>query len=274
MSTDFVSVNMQNWDERVTHHLDAYGAQDFAADPEAVRATKEAELLAPFLPEGSFDGLDMVHLQCHIGIDTISFARRGARVVGTDISGEAISAARVLAESAGTPGATFVQCRNEDAPGVLGRTFDVVFTSVGVLAWLGDLSAWAETVAKLLRPGGVFLVYDAHPMLNAMEYERDDDLLVVGEPYFHAAEPKRFDDGVTYAGDALMSNAVTYQWPHDLAEILSAILHAGLRIETFDEHEQMPWKALPNMNPTSDGWVLPASAERIPLMFSLVASKR
>ena len=273
MDADYVSVNMRNWDERVSDHLDAYGAEAFADDPTAVWAAKEAELLAPYVPGASFTGVDMVHLQCHIGTDTISFARRGARVVGTDLSGASIEAARDLARRAGVTGASFVQCANEDAPDVLGRQFDVAFTSVGVLAWLGDLGSWARAVARLLRPGGVFLVYDAHPMLSAMEFERDDDLLIVGEPYFATGEPKMFDDGVTYASNTVMDNSVTYQWPHHLGEILTAVLDGGLRIEAFDEHRSMPWRALPSMTRADDGWRLPPGAPDMPLMFSLIARR-
>ena len=273
MSADLVAANMRNWNERVADHLVAYGADAFADDPSAVWADTEAELLRPFMPDGSFVGVQMVHLQCHIGLDTISFARRGAQIVGTDLSGEAIAAATALAERAGTPNASFLQCANEDVPEALGRQFDVVFTSVGVLAWLADLDSWAASVHRLLRPGGVFLVYDGHPMMSAMQYERDDDLLVVGEPYFATGEPKRFDDGVTYASDTLLENNVTYQWPHDLAEILTAILNAGLRIEAFGEHQTIPWKALPGLVATDRGWVLPDASPKIPLMFSVVARR-
>lgn len=257
----------------VPDHLIAYGAEAFADDPTAIWASTEAELLAPFVPGGSFAGVQMVHLQCHIGPDTISFARRGAQIVGTDLSGEAIAAATALAERAGTPNASFVQCANKDAPEVLGRRFDAGFTSVGVLAWLGDLDAWAATIHRLLRPGGIFLIYDGHPMMSAMQYEREDDLLVAGEPYFATGEPVRFDDGVTYASSTPMENNVTYQWPHDLAEILTALLDAGLRIEAFGEHRTIPWQALPSLVPTEQGWVLPEGSPSIPLMFSVVVRR-
>ncbi|MCL2515693.1 MAG: class I SAM-dependent methyltransferase [Microbacteriaceae bacterium] len=273
MASDFVAANMRNWDERVADHVVAYGAEAFADDPTAIWAGTEADLLAPFMPNGSFEGVEMVHLQCHIGLDTISFARRGAAIVGTDLSSAAIAAATALSERAGTANASFVRCANEDAPEVLSRQFDAVFTSVGVLTWLEDLDAWARAVCRLLRPGGVFLLYEGHPMMSAMEYERDDDLLVVGEPYFASGSPKRFDDGVTYASSTVMSNNVTYQWPHDLAEILTALLNAGLRIDAFAEHESIPWKALPSLVPGDHGWVLPDGSPKIPLMFSVIARR-
>ncbi|QDZ15179.1 class I SAM-dependent methyltransferase [Humibacter ginsenosidimutans] len=273
MSSEFVAANMRNWNERVSDHVVAYGAEAFADDPTALWAAKEAELLTPFVPEGSFDGLEMAHLQCHIGLDTISFARRGATIVGTDLSEEAIAAATALAERAGTATASFVRCANEDAPKVLGRQFDVVFTSVGVLAWLEDLGSWARTIQQLLRPGGVFLLYEGHPMMSAMEYQRDDNLLVVGEPYFATGRPMRFDDGTTYASQTILDNNVTYEWPHHLGEILTAILESGLRIEAFAEHRSMPWKALPSLVQGDNGWVLPEASAEIPLMFSVIARR-
>lgn len=273
MATDAVSTNMRAWDERVPDHLIAYQAEAFAADPTAVGVQVEAALLAPHLPGGTVAGLDVVHLQCHIGTDTISLARRGARVIGTDLSGAAVDAARALAARAGVSGVSFVQCTNEDAPDVLGRQFDVVLTSVGVLAWLGNLSTWARAVARLLRPGGVFLVYDGHPMMSALQYERQDGLLVLGEPYFAAREPQRFDDGVSYASGTRQENTATYQWSHDLGEILTAVLSAGLRIEAFGEHRSMPWRALPGLVPTEHGFELPPGAPECPLMFSLVARR-
>ncbi len=113
---DRIATNMRNWDERVADHVVAYDAEAFADDPHAVGVGVEAEVLAPHLPGGSLDGLDVVHLQCHIGTDTISLARRGARVVGTDLSGEAVTTARRLAARAGLPDVSFVQTTNEDAP--------------------------------------------------------------------------------------------------------------------------------------------------------------
>ncbi|MGV8881843.1 MAG: class I SAM-dependent methyltransferase [Rhodoglobus sp.] len=273
MSNEFVEANRANWDERVSDHLVAYGAEAFADDPSANWVREDLALMAPHLPNGSVDGLDLVHLQCHIGTDSLSWARLGARVTGTDFSGEAVTAARDLAARAGLD-ATFVQTLNDDAPQLLGREFDVVFTSVGVLTWLPDLDAWARTICALLRPGGLFFIREGHPMVSALAFERDDDLLVVTEPYFSTGEPRRFDDGVTYASNNVIENNVTtYEWTHSLSDILGALLRAGLTILSFDEHTTIPWKALPSLIPTPEGFVLPSGRERLPLMFSIAARK-
>lgn len=273
MTDEFVEANRANWDARVSDHLLAYGAEAFADDPSANWVMGDLALMAPHLPGGSVEGPDLVHLQCHIGTDSLSWARLGASVTGTDFSGEAITAARELAARAGLD-AEFVQTLNDDAPAVLGREFDVVFTSVGVLAWLSDLDAWARTIHTLLRPGGLFFIREGHPMMNALAHERDDDLLVVTEPYFSTGEPQRFDDGVTYASDTIIEEHVTtFQWPHSLSEILGALLRAGLTILSFEEHTTIPWKSLPTLTPTPEGFVLPDGRERLPLMFSVAARK-
>lgn len=273
MSDDFVAANRANWDARVPDHLVAYGADAFADDPSANWVSEDLALMAPHLPNGSVDGLDLVHLQCHIGTDTLSWAQLGARVTGVDFSGEAITAARGLASRAGL-NAEFVQTLNDDAPDVLARQFDVVFTSVGVLAWLSDLDAWARTIHALLRPGGLFFIRDGHPMMNALEYERDDDLLVVNEPYFPSDAPLRYDEGTTYASDTVLEEHTThYEWPHSLAEIFGAVMGAGLTVLAFDEHRTIPWKAIPSLVPSSDGFILPSGRERLPLMFSLAARR-
>lgn len=273
MTDDFVEANRANWDARVPDHLVAYGAEAFADDPSANWVLGDLASMAPHLPDGTVEGLDLVHLQCHIGTDSLSWARAGARVVGTDFSGEAIAAARRLATRAGLD-VEFVQTLNDDAPAVLGRRFDVVFTSVGVLTWLSDLDAWARTVHSLLRPGGLFFIREGHPMMSALAYERDDDLLVLSEPYFPTGAPLRFDDGTTYASETRIDeHATTYQWPHSLSEILGALLRAGLTILSFDEHTTIPWKALPSLVATPEGFVLPSGRERLPLMFSVAARR-
>ena len=267
-----IEVNQANWDERVADHLIAYGADAFADDPNANRVQMEAGMMAPHLPQGSLSGLDLIHLQCHIGVDSISLARLGARVVGTDFSGEAIAAATRLANRANVD-ASFIQTSNENAPEILGREFDVVYTSVGVLAWLPDLTAWAEAVHRLLKPGGLFFLYEGHPMVMALQYDRTDGALVVTEPYFGDHEPERFDTGTTYASDTILRNRTTYEWPHSLDEIFSSILNAGLRIEAFHEYTTMPWEPIPGLVSTKAGYALPMGRERLPMMFSIAARK-
>jgi 2-polyprenyl-3-methyl-5-hydroxy-6-metoxy-1,4-benzoquinol methylase len=273
-----LEANRANWDERVAGHLRAYDADGFVADPGRISRVvrDDLRLMAPHLPDGSVAGLSLAHLQCHIGTDTLSFARLGARVTGIDFSGEAVAAARSLAERAGLH-ARFVQSTVDEASAAVTEKFDVVYTSIGVLVWLGDLGAWARTIRGLLKPGGMFYVRDTHPMFAAMDEERDDRELVVRHPYFRGAEPLRFDNEFSYAGDAKLTNTTSYEWPHALSEIVAALLGEGLVIEALGEQDTLPWKALPWMveteagGPADGNWVLPEGRELVPLTFSIAA---
>ncbi len=272
---EYIDANRNNWDERVPSHVEAYGADAFADDPAAVTAIvrHDEAVLATHLHGGSVRGLNLVHLQCHIGLDTLSWARLGARVTGVDFSTESIRAARELSERAGIP-ARFLTSTVDDAPGAASETFDVVYTSVGVLAWLPDLDAWARSIFALLRPGGIFYLRDAHPMLNAVDYDRGDGLLVLNGQYFEKDRPKRYDHGTTYASDDVqLTNVTTYEWSHSLSEIVQSLLRAGLRITALTEGRSIPWKALPSLVESPAGFVLPENSGSLPLEFTVIAQK-
>lgn len=271
-----VESNRANWDERVPGHLVAYGASAFAADPTTLSRVvlDDLESMSRFLPNGSPAGLDLVHLQCHIGTDTLSWARLGARVTGIDFSAASIEAARSLAEAANLE-ARFIHSTVDDALDATADRFDVVYTSIGVLPWLPDLGAWARSIHGLLRPGGVFFVRDAHPMLNTVLFDSPDGALKLGQPYFGSGMPLRYDDGTSYADDEMrLVNSTTYEWPHPLSEIIGALLSAGLELTSFEEHRTIPWKALALLVETPDGFALPDGADRLPLTFSLSARRR
>jgi SAM-dependent methyltransferase len=229
--------------------------------------------MARHLPGGSPAGLSLVHLQCHIGLDTLSWARLGATVTGVDFSPAATAAARDIAARAGLS-AAFVDSDVDSAPAACRRQFDVVYTGVGALPWLPDLTRWAQVVAELLRPGGLFYVRDGHPLVNALDYDRTDGALVLTGPYFATGSPLRFDSGATYAATGVrLQNATTYEWPHSLSEIVQALLDAGLTLTSLGEHRTIPWRALAQLVRTEDGWVLPQRPERAPLTFSLTATR-
>jgi SAM-dependent methyltransferase len=267
MSRDAVAVNRQSWDAVVPAHLVAYGADGFVADPDRITSVvrDDLEALVPHLPGGSPAGLDLVHLQCHIGLDTLSWARLGARVTGVDLSPASTAAARDLARRAGLA-ATFL---DSDVAHALD-----VYTGVGALCWLPDLDGWARVVAGLLRPGGTFYVREAHPVLYALDPARPDGALVLTQPYF-GGDPRHHRHESTYAGGPVPEDARdTYEWQHGLAEIVQALLGAGLRLTAIAEHRTIPWRALPGMVPTGDGsWALPEDGDRVPLTFALTATK-
>ena len=273
-----LEANRANWDERVEGHLTGYDTDGFVADAARISTVvrDDLPLMAPHLPGGAVAGLSLAHLQCHIGTDTLSFARLGARVTGIDFSGEAVAAARTLAEGAGLE-ARFVQSTVDEASAAVTERFDVVYTSIGALCWLPDLAAWARSIRALLKPGGVFYVRDTHPMFATIDDERADEELVVRYPYFGRGQAMRFDSEFSYAGSAVLQNPTNYEWFHPLSEIVGALLGEGLAIEALGEHETLPWKALPFMveaepgGPFDGNWVLPVGRERVPLSFSIAA---
>lgn len=274
-TAEALAANRANWDERVPSHLHAYGVEAFVADPARLSLVvrDDLALMAPHLPGGSPTGLTLLHMQCHIGLDTLSWARLGAHVTGLDFSPAATAAARDIARRAGLA-ATFVDSDVDNAAEACSGQFDVVYTGTGALAWLPDLGPWARAIARLLRPGGLFYVRDVHPMLCALDDTRTDGELVVSRPYFPTAEPERFDDGTTYADDTVrLTNTTTFQWTHPLSEVVESLLSAGLTLTSLGEHRSIPWRAMPDMTLTPEGFVLAHGAARVPLTFSLTATK-
>jgi len=271
---EYFRVNRANWDERVPAHVvsPGYQVQTFIDDPAHISGVVRFDL--PLL--GDIQGLRGVHLQCHIGTDTVSLARLGARMTGLDFSAPAVSAARELAAATGAA-ATFVQAEVYDAVDVLpAAAFDLVYTGIGALCWLPDIRRWASVVGTLLRPGGRLFIREGHPMLWAIDDERDDQLLVVRYPYFETAEPVTFTGGGTYVEtDAVFEQTVSHSWNHGLGEIITALLDAGLAITGLTEHDSIPWDGLPGkMTQTADGeWRLTTNPARLPHSYTLQALK-
>jgi SAM-dependent methyltransferase len=238
----------------------------------------EREELGPYVQEGT----GLLHLQCHFGLDTLSWARLGARVVGLDLSDEAIALARRLAGQAGLSGrAEFICSDLYDADTHLGeRLFDVVFVSWGAINWLPDLSRWAEIVARHLRPGGTLYVAEMHPFAETLDDEAPKGVLRVRYPYFRdPAKPAVDPVHGSYADpDADTTGLVAYYWQHDFAEILGALTGAGLRIEHLHEFPFSPSPFFDWMVQDEDRWWrLPADGGGIrndlPFTFSLRATR-
>ncbi len=273
MAEDPYAANLRMWDERASFHLDTPVYRDFV---ERLRRGEDA--LKPFDDRvlGDLRGLDVLHLQCHVGTDTLSLARRGARVVGVDFSTEAIAKARALADELGIA-ATFVHGDALALPSELTGPFDLVYTSYGVLCWLGDLRAWARGVTERLREGGRFIVIDGHPLSVALaDRPIAGDTLVLGREYLGRGVPACESDPGSYADrDAPTRHNTSYEWTHSLGDIVTAIADAGLVVETLTEHPESFYRFLPEFERAPDGlWRLPAPLHgRYPLTFTLVARR-
>lgn len=265
--------NLKSWESRVDVHA---GSRMYDLDGMVSGAKQFSDVFAYDVePLGDVVGLDTVHLQCHIGTDTVSLARLGARVTGLDFSPAALEVARDLAARCGVD-ARFVEAELYGAVDALGREqFDLVYTGVGSLGWLPDITGWARVVVELLRPGGRLYLREGHPMLWALDPERDDQLLVVAYPYFETEEPEVFDFPGTYTdGDASGVETVSHEWNHGLGEIVQAVLEAGLTLTRLVEHDFAEWKAFDWMEVDDEGhWRLPDHRERLPVMYTLEARK-
>ena len=234
---DYLEVNKANWESRVPHHLKGYDLDHFRSDPSFL-----SDVVCFDLPRlGDIAGLDVVHLQCHIGTDTMSLSRLGARsVTGIDFSPSAVHAARMLAREVGA-NVTYVESDVYDAVDALGAEgFDLVFTGIGALCWLPDILHWAEVVAQLLRPGGRLFLREYHPVLWALSDPRPDGLLTLEYPYFET-EGVPFTETHSYVEhEEELISPDFLSFNHGLGEIITALMLAGLDLTGFEEHDSVP----------------------------------
>jgi 2-polyprenyl-3-methyl-5-hydroxy-6-metoxy-1,4-benzoquinol methylase len=264
----WLSVNQASWNERVPIHTasEFYDVPAFVAGREALRDFELAEM-------SDVSGRSLLHLQCHIGTDTLSWARHGAVVTGLDFSEPAVEAARDLAERVGIQDARFVAANVYDALEALGgRTYDVVYTGLGALCWLPDLKAWAAVVAALVKPGGFLYLSEFHPLADILA----EDCRTVELDYF-STEPRVWDEPGTYADlGAATETTVSVDWAHTLGEVVSVLIGAGLRLEFLHEHDYTLYPRFSVTERDAGGkpeWRFPAGVPRVPLMYSLRASK-
>ena len=220
---------------------------------------------------GDVSGKSLLHLQCHFGLDTLSWARRGATVTGVDFSPEAIRLAHDLAAELKLP-AEFVCSNLYDLPQVLGeRQFDVVFTSYGVLFWLPDLSAWAELIARYLKPGGTFYIVEFHPFKVVVGFDRETLAPRLVDRYFRT-EAWVESTAYSYAAD-LDTEYISYEWLHTLGETVTALCQAGLRIDFLHEFPYATYGIWGVEEQGPDGlWRLRGQDGVLPQMFSIRAT--
>ncbi len=267
---DPIAANLHWWNRAVPVHLASgfYDVEDWLTSGRGPRERETAVL-------GDVTGLDLVHLQCHFGKDTLGWARAGARVTGLDFSVTAVAAARELAARAGLADrAEFVCSPVADAVVALGGgRFDVVYVSLGALCWLPSVTEWATQVAGLLRPGGRLFVHDTHPVAMAL----DDRDLTVAYTYFEEPRPYRDTEAGSYA-DPTATGALPghprFVWNHGIGEIHGALVGAGLRIDLLDEHDWTSSRRFPWLVETGEEvFETPGGHIRVPLSFTLLATR-
>jgi len=263
-----VQANEANWDARAPVHA----SSGFYSRPaEYWFAGYEWDDL------GDVGGRDVLHLQCHLGTETIAFARAGARAVGLDISAGSLDEARGIAARAGVD-IEYVHANVYDAAEALGgRQYDVVYTGKGALCYLPDLPSWVETIRSLLKPGGSLYIVEFHPLLNALGPMPPPDGsqdLVLRNDYLAGRGAIARNSRTTYTGGEVPDKTLSYEWMHGLGEVVTALVTGGLTIERLRESEVLPWPRWESMVSTDEGWWrLPDAAPRIPLLYALLATR-
>jgi SAM-dependent methyltransferase len=269
-----IADNRKLWDAWTAIHTTGsfYDVQRFRDDPNDVRIApwERAEV-------GGVAGKTLLHVQCHFGLDTLSWARLGAaHVTGVDFSEAAIAFARELAVETGLADrARFVVSDVYDLPGPLAEeTFDVVYTGRGALGWLPDLGPWARAIAGFVRPGGIFFIHEGHPVMWAIDDEQPTGELRLGYDYW-GGETLTFPVEGSYADPTADVDAeVEHGWNHSLGEVVTALAASGLVIELLDEKRLLDWPA-PFLTDRGDGtFAWPeGTGGTLPLMYSLRARK-
>ncbi|CAK1355276.1 hypothetical protein CB0940_00981 [Cercospora beticola] len=279
---DYLLTNKANWNERATLHAVSkdYDAARLVSDASAISDVVSFDL--PLL--GDISGYDCVHLQCHIGTDTLSLVRLGAKsVVGLDFSTAAVREAQDIANRAGFEQAKlkYVEADAYHAVSVLGAgAFDMVFTGIGAICWLPSIRQWAQQVSGLLKPGGRLFIREGHPVVWSI----DETILdargpVITYPYFETTKPVESESEDTYVdtdGKKLTSTK-SVSWNHGIGEILTALLEVGMEITGFVEHKTIPWVAFPGKmeKDTKRGeWKLIEGEDNVPLSYTLQAKKK
>ena len=262
---DWLELNRAYWNERVPMHADSrlYDVTGFVAGQDTLRVFEPDEV-------GDVQGKTLLHLMCHIGLDTLSWARRGATVTGLDFSQPALDVATALAAQIGVKSAQFVAADiNDAATALASQTFDIVYTGIGVTQWIQDIDRWARTVASLVAPGGFFYIADYHPIIDIV----DDDVLGMRRSYLDRG-PFVEEERGSYTGPGDTEANTFVKWTHHIGSLVNALATAGLRLEFLHEYDFTDFPMFLGLERQDDGlWRFPEGRLHIPLMFSLRASK-
>lgn len=275
---EYFEANRNLWNQRTAVHKDSvfYDLAGFKTGANVLTPIELNEI-------GDVKGKSLLHLQCHFGMDTMSFSRMGARCVGVDLSDEAIKLAREINDELKLD-AKFICCNvydllldnrhsakvlpvGEDLGGA--GAFDIVFTSYGTVGWLPDLDPWAKVIAERLKPGGFFYMAEFHPVV----WMFDDDFTHI-KYYYDNKEIIVMEDQPTYTGDKNEITGKEYSWNHSISEVLNALINAGLKIEFFNEYTFSPYANFKNSVETEPGkWHIKGMEGKIPMVYSLRARK-
>lgn len=260
---NYLEINRKTWNAKVEPHLksDFYGVDDFINGKCSLNSI-ELDLL------GNIEGKKILHLQCHFGQDTISFSRMGADATGIDLSDKAIEAANDLAQKC-NQNTKFICSDVYNLPNVLNEKFDIVFTSYGTIGWLPDLEKWADVVSHFLKPDGIFVMAEFHPLI----WIYDDDFKEITYSYFNDEVISETENG-TYADREAEISETYVCWNHPLADVLQSLLDKNLMLQNFQEFDYSPYSCFNDIEEFEKGkWRTKKFGDKIPMVYALKAKK-
>ena len=260
---EMFEANRLAWNKRTGVHKSSafYDVAGFKNGNSSLNKTELEEV-------GDVKGKTLLHLQCHFGMDTISWAREGAIVTGIDLSNDAIQTANELKDELGIQ-ANFICSNVYDLPAVSDEQFDIVFTSYGVIGWLPDLDKWAGVIEKFLKPGGVFYMIEFHPVVWMM-----DENFEKVKYYYHNVETISEWMKGTYTDRNAEIEYQEFSWNHSLSEVVNALINKGLTINLLNEFPFSYYDCFNNVVKNEDGlWRVKGLENKIPMMYSIKATK-
>ncbi|MGB3074934.1 MAG: class I SAM-dependent methyltransferase [Chitinophagales bacterium] len=261
---DYFEANKKVWNTRTPVHINSefYNMEWFKKGATSLKQVELEEL-------GDVKNRKLLHLQCHFGQDTLSWARLGAKATGVDFSTAAIATAKNLSDELKLD-ATFICSDIYELDKILHESFDVVFTSYGVIGWLPDLDKWASIIAHFLRIGGTFYIAEFHPVV----WMFDNNFEKIIYPY-HQTDVIQEEESGTYADPDATIKTTSYTWNHGLGEVVTALIAHGLKIEFLHEFPFSPYNCFQNTVEGTDGNFRIRNLENlIPMMYSIKATKQ
>ncbi|MFK7833107.1 MAG: class I SAM-dependent methyltransferase [Winogradskyella sp.] len=262
--TNYFDVNKATWNKKVAIH-----AQSDMYNMNAFKKGKTSLMPYELKALDNVKDKSLLHLQCHFGQDTLSWSRKGATCVGVDLSDEGITLARQLNEELNLD-ADFVCCNVLDTSKYVSKTFDIVYTSYGVIGWLPDLKPWAKMITERLNVGGIFYIVEFHPILWMFDYVDGESKM---KYHYNRKEAIYEEYEGTYADQSSKMVSKEYGWNHGLSEVVNALIEAGLQIEYLNEYDESPYDVFPDLIKTESG-MYKMKNQLYPMIFELKATKK